>query len=139
MNNEKYINSKNLENNLDTLINLSLKNNSKDFFINFNNLNDEDKNKIIIKIVNKYLESNKNNSLLKILKQLNNEFTKNIHDLIIKIIENLDDIILDIPDIGKNVENFINELNLDKSLIDNLNQKLELINNESDDEDFSFR
>ena len=139
LNNEKYINSKNSENNLDTLMNLSMKNNSKDFFINFNDLNDEDKNKIIIKIVNKYLENNKNNFLLKILKQLNNEFTKNIHDLIIKIIENLDDIILDIPDIGKNVENFINELNLDKNLIDSLNQKLELINNESDDEDFSFR
>ena len=55
------------------------------------------------------------------------------------IINNLDDIILDIPDINENIIFFINEFSLNNNLLTTLKTKMDCINEQSDDEDFSFR
>jgi len=137
--NEKYVDDKKIENSIDNIFEVCEKGNINDFNFHFQYLKMDDKKKLIIKLVNKFLENTKNQNLLKILSVMKSNYLETITDLLNKIINNLDDIILDIPNINKNITLFIESLELDETLLIRLEEKMSQIDDESDDDDFSFR
>lgn len=146
LNNEKFNNNNdnNKTNNLDNnIIENAEKGYIDNFYYSFKNQKSNDKLNIISTLINKILENNKNKNIFKCLKKIKNIHIKNIEDILQKIINNLDDIILDIPDIEKNIKYFVQELELNENLIIEMNNKLETISNSDSDNDsddeFSFR
>ena len=135
---KKINNSDNFDNNI---IENAEKGYIDNFYYSFKNQKSNNKINIISILINKILENNKNNNILKCLKKIKNNHIKNIEDILYKIINNLDDIILDIPDIEKNIKYFIQELELNEELINEMNNKLETISNseEDSDDEFTFR
>ena len=77
--------------------------------------------------------------MIKTIKYIKHEYNIIIENTMINIINNLDDIILDIPNINENIITFIKDLNLNNKLLKNLDEKMSTIDNDSDDDDFSFR
>ena len=140
INNVRYEDKNNIkiDINFDDIIGYASNNYNDNFSNEYNNLSSKDQDKLISILINKILETN-NNSLIKSLNKIKKNKNTVIENTIKKIIENLDDIILDIPSINLNIETFINELKLSDNLLILLNQKMETIDNNSDDEDFSFR
>jgi len=104
-------------------------------------LNINQKKEIINRIINTCLENINQQNLLNTLKYIKKNNILIIESSVSKIIDNLDDIILDIPCINKNIQEFIKRLELNHSLETSLNNKLDLIKDTSDDsdDDFSFR
>tara|TARA_Y200000002_G_C22672435_1_gene660629 strand:- start:36 stop:1532 length:1497 start_codon:yes stop_codon:yes gene_type:complete len=140
INNVRYEDKNNTKSdiNLDKIIGYASNNYNDNFSNEYNNLNSKDQDKVISMLINKILETN-NNALIKSLHKIKKNKNAVIESTIKKIIENLDDIILDIPSINLNIETFINELKLSDNLLTILNQKMETIDDNSDDEEFSFR
>jgi len=99
------------------------------------------KKDIITILINKLLENPKLINEFNCLKEISNEFILLLENDVFKIIDNLDDIILDIPNIKEHIENFVNELKLNKKILIKLDQKINELNdnNDDDDDDFSFR
>lgn len=123
------------------IITYAEKGNYDNFYHAIKYIESENISSIISSLINKSLESKKNVNLVKSLKKIKDSYHVYIESTLMKIINNLDDIILDIPDIDKNIENFVHELDLNKDFIIDMNKKLENINinNDSDDDEFSFR
>ena len=141
--NEKYETKKNEKVDINTtfknIITHAEKGNYDNFYHSIKYIDSENIHSIISSLINKSLESKKNINLIKSLKKIKDSYVVYIESTLMKIINNLDDIILDIPDIDKNIENFVNELDLNQEFINDMNKKLETINIESDDDEFSFR
>jgi hypothetical protein len=101
------------------------------------------KKDIINILINKVLENPKLINEFNCLKEISNDFMLLLENDIFKIIENLDDIILDIPNIKNHIENLVDELKLNKNILVKLNDKIEeleeLEDDDDDDDDFSFR
>ena len=140
-NNKKINNLNNLDNNISNIIENAEKGYIDNFYYSFKNQKSNEKVNIICILLNKFLENIKNINMLKCLKKIKNNNIKNIEEILLKIINNLYDIILDIPDIEKNIKFFVEELELNNNLIDEMNNKLETISNSDDesDDDFTFR
>ena len=111
------------------------------FLTNLEELNLNQKKEIINKIINSSLENIDHKNLLGTLKYIKKNYILIIENSLSKIINNLDDIILDIPYINKNIIQFIEYLELNKNLETSLHNKMDLIKDTSDDSDdeFSFR
>lgn len=111
------------------------------FLTNLEELNLNQKKEIINKIINSSLENIDHKNLLGTLKYIKKNYILIIENSLSKIINNLDDIILDIPYINKNIIQFIEYLELNKNLETSLHNKMDLIKDTSDDsdDDFSFR
>lgn len=141
--NEKHDNKKNdkVDNNINfkNIMNYAEKGNYDNFYHAIKYIDSENMHSIISSLINKSLESKKNVNLVKSLKKIKDSYQVYIESTLIKIINNLDDIILDIPDIDKNIENLVFELDLNQDFIIDMNKKLENINIDSDDDEFSFR
>jgi len=139
LNNVKYEDNKKIVNSVDKIIDYAHKSNINDFKYNFNLLKQNDQKNIVIKIINKILENLNNKNLIKTLKNIKTNYTSIMENTLKNIINNLDDIILDIPDINENITFFINEFSLNNNLLTTLKTKMDCINEQSDDENFSFR
>ena len=110
----------------------------------FNKLDNENKIKTINNLMDSILEERKNISieintkLLKIIKEKDLNYIKKYVD---NIIDNIDDIYLDIPNIINNLKNLLEGLNIYNNYTKILEEKNELLNNyssdnESDSEEF---
>lgn len=98
------------------------------------------KKKCIQQLTDDFLENTKNTNILNCLKEFDSTFVLFMENYLHKLIENIEDIILDIPNIQKNMIYFINELQLSATIINKLENKInQLQEEEDDDEDFSFR
>ena len=156
LNNEKFekknkSNSNNIDNidNIDNNENNSINNilmnvekeNFDNFYYSFRYLETNKQEEIITILINKYLEKKNNEKYLKCINKIkNNELIVFIESIIYKIINNLDDIILDIPDVNENIKYLINNLDMNNDLLNKLSDKMENLENEDDsDDDFSFR
>jgi len=129
------------DNSINNILNDIEQENIDNFYYQFKYINNIEQEKIITILVNKYLEKKNNEKYLKCMNKIkNNEFILFIETMIEKIINNLDDIILDIPDINENIKYLINNLELNNDLLNKLSDKMENLENEDDsDDDFSFR
>ena len=152
LNNERFdkkekLNKKN-ENNLESdsesknniefiMINIE-KGNIDNFSYIFEKLDKNNKEKIITIFINKILEKKNNQHFIKSLNSIKKTNIEFIEFSLEKIMNNLDDIILDIPDICENLKNFMNELEIKEKFEILLNEKMEFLNNDSSDEEFIF-
>ena len=140
INNVKYIENndkdKDKDNNLDKLFENALKANLNTFKYNFKIINENQKNEIILKIINKILENNDSN-LIKSFHSIYNNHSNFIENTLSNIINNIDDIILDIPNIDKNIIKFINEFNLNNKLLIYLHEKMDSLNSDDNSDDNS--
>ena len=103
----------------------------------FNKINNDDKFKSVSKIFDKLLEKNKNTDLdfnLKVIQTLFDNNNQIINDVIVGIINNLEDIILDIPNIFENMIELLQELNLYKKYKDTIQSKKDNLTDYSSDE-----
>ena len=104
----------------------------------FNKLDNENKIKSINNLMDSILEKRKNISieinteLLKIIKEKDLNFIKKYID---NVIDNIEDIYLDIPDIINNLKYLLEELNMYNNYIKILEEKNELLNNYSSDDE----
>ena len=93
----------------------------------------------ITKIINLVLDKTKkydNLFLVQFLKKIKNEYTALFNNIINKIIENVEDIILDIPTIKERFTNLIQDLELNNNYIKEIEFKInKYLSNEYDDED----
>ena len=139
LNNEKYkISNDKKNNNVNVILESCKKGHTYDFKSNLDSFEKLEKDNLIIKIINLYLE-NTNKNIIKSIKYIKDDYINIIEDTLSNIINNLDDIILDIPNINNNVNTFISELNLNNNLKLKLDEKMSNIEEESDDDDFNFR
>ena len=154
LNNERFdkkekLNKKN-ENNLELESDSESKNNIEFIMINiekgnidnfsyiFEKLDKNNKEKIITIFINKILEKKNNQHFIKSLNSIKKTNIEFIEFSLEKIMNNLDDIILDIPDICENLRNFINELEIKEKFEILLNEKMKFLNNDSSDEESIF-
>ena len=138
INNERYEHNKKDINNIENIIGYADAGNSQLFKENLITLNNTEQKNILIKIINSSLEK-VNKNMIKCIKHIKYDYINIIENTMINIINNLDDIILDIPNINENIKTFIKDLGLNNNLLKKLEEKMETIDNQSDDEDFSFR
>ena len=138
LNNERYEDNKKEINNTENIFEYAQSGNCQLFKENLIQLNNSEQKNILVKIMNESLEK-LNKNTIKILKYIKHEYSIIIENTMTNIINNLDDIILDIPNINENITTFIKDLNLNNGLLKKLEVKMSQIDNESDDEDFSFR
>ena len=131
-------------NDINHIISYAEKGNHDNFYYSFKNISENEKENIITILINKILESNKNNNIIRCLKKIKLNYQTFIEGILNNILNNLEDIILDIPDIDSNIKNFINNLELNNNLLVELENKMEIINDsennsEDSDDNFSFR
>ena len=138
LNNERYEDNKKEINNTENIFEYIQSGNCQLFKENFIQLSNSEQKNILVKIINDTLEK-LNKNTIKILKYIKHDYSIIIENTMTNIINNLDDIILDIPNINENITTFIKDLNLNNGLLKKLEVKMSQIDNESDDEDFSFR
>lgn len=107
--------------------------NSKQIINNYKNVNEEGKIIIINKLLDFYFDSkNKNSFFIILFKEINNLTI--IYNCIYKIIDNIDDIILDIPDVDKKILNLIDNLEFSDLMKNNIIQKIKDKNLENESE-----
>lgn len=138
LNNERYEENKKEINNTENIFEYAQIGNCQLFKENLIQLSNSEQKNILVKIMNESLEK-LNKNTIKILKYIKHDYSIIIENTMTNIINNLDDIILDIPNINENIITFIKDLNLNNGLLKKLEVKMSQIDNESDDEDFSFR
>lgn len=138
LNNERYEDNKKEINNTENIFEYIQSGNCQLFKESFIQLSNSEQKNILVKIINDTLEK-LNKNTIKILKYIKHDYSIIIENTMTNIINNLDDIILDIPNINENITIFIKDLNLNNGLLKKLEVKMSQIDNESDDEDFSFR
>ena len=138
LNNERFEDNKKEINNIENIYEYAQSGNCQLFKENLIQLNNNDQKNILVKIINESLEK-LNKNMIKTIKYIKHEYNIIIENTMINIINNLDDIILDIPNINENIITFINDLNLNNKLLKKLDEKMSTIDNDSDDDDFSFR
>ena len=114
------------------------------FKCNLEKLHIDIRKDIINTLMNNVLDNQKLNNELNCLKEISSSYMLLFEKNIYKIIENLDDIILDIPNIKNHIEQFVSEMKLNNTIITKLNEKIEsmdMIDDEDDDDEdsFSFR
>ena len=143
---EKFESGNNSSKNMDEIIKQELLDSAKlnkvYFFKNtFNNQSMMLKKDLINILMNKVLENPKLLNELNCLKEISKDYILLVENDLFKIMDNLDDIILDIPNIKQHVENFVDELQLNKNIITKLNEKIKILEEDSDDDNdtFSFR
>lgn len=139
INDKKHEDNKKVVNSEDIIIEYAHKSNITEFKQNLILLTPTEQNSIFVKIINKVLEKSNDKNLISTLKNVKNSYGQLIESILKNIINNLDDIILDIPNINENVQFFIKELNLNHCLLDTLKNKVDSLDEQSDDDDFSFR
>jgi hypothetical protein len=110
--------------------------NSKQIISNYKNANEDGKTVIINKLCDFYFDSksNKSNFFVKLFREMND--SQLIYNCIYKIIDNIEDIILDIPDVDKKIILLIKNIELTESMQEHIINKIKDKNLESDsDED----
>lgn len=135
-NNSKVIKKENFE---ETLIKKNILNSLKIF----NKLNVENKILSMNKIIDDILQKKKNIDLdfyCEILKSVKdqNEINLNIENYLNKILDNVEDIYLDIPDIISNLKYLLNSINLYNKYSKILSEKEQLLNDHSSDDEDNF-
>lgn len=138
LNNERYDDNKKEINKTEDVLEYAKSGNTQLFKENLIKLSNSEQKNILVKILNDCLEK-LNKNMIKIIKSIKNDYVVIIENTMLNIINNLDDIILDIPNIIENIITFIRDMNLNDNLLIKLEEKKELLDNDSDDEDFSFR
>jgi len=136
LNKEIDVENENL-NNKNLFVNNIKNNNSKIMIELYNKINNKDFiNELINKSIDTLLNNKNTENILLFFKNINKEY---IFENIQKIVENINDIILDIPDANKKLLLLITEINFDNEKKNQLINILENINNDSseDSEDSS--
>ena len=129
-----YVNVVNIDK-LKELIDENIKNeNTKSIISTYKNSNEESKNLIINKLINFHLDNKKekNSFLIKVFEEINDENI--LFKTLNKIIDNIEDIALDIPDVDKKILLFVNSIKISKISKDNIIKIIEnkKLSNESD-------
>ena len=146
LNDEKFDSSNLSTKNVDDFIKQDLLDSAKKNKV-FYFKNSFDSQSLIIKkeminiLMNKVLENPKCVNESNCLREISKDYILLFENNLYKIIENLDDIILDIPNIKNHINEFVNDLQLNQTILIKLNEKINQLKEDSDEEDdgFSFR